>query len=54
MEHYETVSKAIAALGYDVVLYDGNAMEGTKGAALKDAIPQALQTPQPRSWAKWL
>jgi dienelactone hydrolase len=43
--HYETVSKAIAALGYDVVLYDGNSMEGTKGAALKDAIPQALQMP---------
>jgi dienelactone hydrolase len=27
------------------VLYDGNSMEGTKGAALKDAIPQALQMP---------
>jgi dienelactone hydrolase len=45
MDHYETVSKAIAALGYDVVLYDGNSMEGTKGAALKEAIPQALQMP---------
>jgi dienelactone hydrolase len=44
-DHYETVSRAIAALGYDVVLFDGNAMEGTKGAALKDAIPQALQMP---------
>ena len=44
-DHYETVSRAIAALGYDVVLYDGNAMEGTHGAALKDAIPQALQMP---------
>jgi dienelactone hydrolase len=45
MDHYETVAKAIAALGYDVVLYDGNSMEGTKGAALKEAIPQALQMP---------
>jgi dienelactone hydrolase len=45
MDHYETVSKAIASLGYDVVLYDGNKMEGTRGAALKDAIPQALQMP---------
>jgi dienelactone hydrolase len=45
MEHYETVSKDIAALGYDVVLFDGNAMEGTRGAALKAAIPQALNMP---------
>jgi dienelactone hydrolase len=45
MDHYETVSRDIAALGYDVVLFDGNAMEGTKGAALKAAIPQALQMP---------
>lgn len=44
-EHYETVSKELAALGYDVVLFDGNAMEGTKGAALKAAIPQALAMP---------
>jgi dienelactone hydrolase len=44
-DHYETVSRAIAALGYDVVLFDGNAMEGTKGAALKAAIPQALDMP---------
>jgi dienelactone hydrolase len=44
-DHYETVSRAIAALGYDVVLYDGNSMEGTRGAALKDAIPQALRMP---------
>ena len=45
MDHYETVSRAIAALGYDVVLYDGNSMVGTRGAALKDAIQQALQMP---------
>jgi dienelactone hydrolase len=45
VDHYETVSRAIAALGYDVVLYDGSAMEGTHGAALKNAIPQALQMP---------
>lgn len=45
MAHYETVSRAIAAVGYDVVLFDGNTMEGTKGAALKEAIPRALQMP---------
>jgi len=44
-EHYETVSRAIAQLGYDVVLFDGNAMEGTHGAALKTAIEQAQQMP---------
>jgi dienelactone hydrolase len=44
-EHYETVSRAIAQLGYDVVLFDGNAMEGTHGAALKTAIQQAQQMP---------
>lgn len=44
-EHYETVSRAIAQLGYDVVLFDGNAMEGTRGAALKTAIDKAQQMP---------
>jgi len=44
-EHYQTVSAAIAKLGYDVVLFDGNAMEGTRGEALKSAIPQALAMP---------
>lgn len=44
-EHYETVSRAIAQLGYDVVLFDGNPMEGTRGAALKTAIDKAQQVP---------
>ena len=44
-EHYKTVSRAIAQLGYDVVLFDGNPMEGTHGEALKTAIQQALQMP---------
>ena len=44
-EHYEKVSRAIAQLGYDVVLFDGNTMEGTHGAALKTAIQQAQQMP---------
>jgi dienelactone hydrolase len=44
-EHYKTVSRAIAQLGYDVVLFDGNPMEGTHGEALKAAIQQAQQMP---------
>lgn len=44
-EHYKTVARAIAKMGYDVVLFDGNAMEGTHGAGLKDAIAQARQMP---------
>jgi dienelactone hydrolase len=44
-DHYATVSREIAQLGYDVVLFDGNAIEGTHGAALKTAITQAHQTP---------
>jgi dienelactone hydrolase len=44
-EHYATVSKEIAQLGYDVVLFDGSAMEGTHGEALKTAIGQALAMP---------
>jgi len=44
-EHYTTVSREIAELGYDVVLFDGNAMEGTHGAGLKSAILQAQQMP---------
>jgi dienelactone hydrolase len=42
-EHYETVSKEIAALGYDVVLFDGNAMENTNGEGLRSAVTQAQQ-----------
>ncbi|MGD0798225.1 MAG: dienelactone hydrolase family protein [Acidobacteriaceae bacterium] len=42
-EHYEVVSKEIAALGYDVVLFDGNAMENTNGEGLRTAVSQAAQ-----------
>jgi dienelactone hydrolase len=42
-DHYETVSKEIAALGYDVVLFDGNAMENTNGEGLRTAVTQAQQ-----------
>ncbi len=45
MSHYTTVSREIAALGYDVVLFDGSAMEHTHGDAVKAAITQALQMP---------
>jgi dienelactone hydrolase len=44
-EHYTTVSREIAQLGYDVVLFDGNAMEGTHGDGVKAAIAQAQQMP---------
>lgn len=44
-EHYATVSKDISALGYDVVLFDGSAMEHTHGDAVKTAIAQAQQMP---------
>jgi dienelactone hydrolase len=43
--HYATVSREIAQLGYDVVLFDGSAMEGTHGEALKTAIAQAHGMP---------
>ena len=42
-DHYETVSKEIAALGYDVVLFDGNAMENTNGVGVHTAVDQAMQ-----------
>jgi hypothetical protein len=44
-EHYVPVSRAIAALGYDVVLFDGNQIAGTKGEGLKSAIAEAEQMP---------
>jgi dienelactone hydrolase len=44
-DHYHLVAEKIAALGYDVVLYDGNPMEGTHGQGLRDAIAEALQMP---------
>jgi len=44
-DHYEKVSREISRFGYDVVLFDGNAMEGTQGKVLKEAIPTALGMP---------
>jgi dienelactone hydrolase len=44
-QHYTAVSAAIAKLGYDAVLFDGNAMEGSQGAAVKTAIEQAQRMP---------
>jgi dienelactone hydrolase len=43
--HYTEVAGEIAKLGYDVVLFDANAMKGSHGQALKDAIQQALAMP---------
>jgi dienelactone hydrolase len=43
--HYREVARRIAALGYDVVLFDGNPMEGTRGRALRTAIAQAQKMP---------
>ncbi len=44
-EHCTTLAREIAQLGYDVVLFDGNAMEGTHGDGVKTAILQAQQMP---------
>jgi dienelactone hydrolase len=44
-EHYTTVAREIAELGYDVVLFDGNTWEGTHGDGVKVAIAQAQQMP---------
>jgi len=44
-QHYVEVSQEIAKLGYDVVLFDGNAEEGTHGAGLTSAIEQAAAMP---------
>lgn len=43
--HYETVTHEIAQMGYDAVLFDGGAMKGTDGDALKKAIDQAQHMP---------
>jgi dienelactone hydrolase len=43
--HYETAAREIAQLGYDVVLFDGNPMEGTHGEGVKAAIVQAQSMP---------
>lgn len=44
-EHYSTVAREISQMGYDVVLFDGNAMENTHGEGVKTAILQAQQMP---------
>ncbi len=44
-EHYKEVAGAIAALGYDVVLFDGNAEENTHGSAVQAAIRQSMTMP---------
>jgi dienelactone hydrolase len=43
--HYTQVAQEIAALGYDVILFDGNAEENTHGAGVKTAIQQAQGMP---------
>jgi dienelactone hydrolase len=43
--HYAQVASEIAALGYDVLLVDGNSEENTHGAGVKNAIQQALAMP---------
>ena len=45
VDHYRPVAREIAKLGYDVVLFDGNGMEGTHGAAVRQDILIALQQP---------
>lgn len=45
MSHYVKVTRDIAALGYDAVLFDGAAMEHTQGQAVHAAILQAQQMP---------
>ena len=42
---YTDVAKDLAALGYDVVLFDGNAMEGNAGAGMLSAIAEAQKAP---------
>ena len=44
-EHYTTVAREVAELGYDVVLFDGNTWEGTHGDGVRAAIAQAQQMP---------
>jgi len=43
--HYAAVTGEIAKLGYDAVLFDGNAIAGTHGAAVKEFVLQAQQEP---------
>jgi dienelactone hydrolase len=43
--YYGDISRSIAALGYDVVLFDSNKLLGTQGRALRDAISLAQTFP---------
>jgi len=43
--HYADVARDIAQLGYDVVMFDGNAEEGTHGAGVRTAIQEAQGMP---------
>ena len=40
-EHYRQVARIIAQQGYDVLLYDGNAIAGSHGESLKTAVAAA-------------
>jgi len=44
-EHYKEVAGEIAKLGYDVVLFDGNAEENTHGQGVKRDIQTAMSMP---------
>jgi len=44
-EHYKEVASEIAKLGYDVVLFDGNAEENTHGQGVKRDIQTATTMP---------
>jgi dienelactone hydrolase len=44
-KHDKEFAQAIAALGYDVALFDGNKMEGKGFAGIRFAIEQAKQMP---------
>jgi alpha-beta hydrolase superfamily lysophospholipase len=43
--NYVEVAQEISQLGYDVVLFDGNAEEHTQGEGVREAIQQALTMP---------
>ena len=43
--NYRDVARRIAALGYDVVLFDANNWAGTQDRGLRDAIAQAQRMP---------
>ena len=43
--NYRDVARRIAALGYDVVLFDANNWAGTQDRGLRDVIAQAQRMP---------